>query len=392
MVAGVYLGTSLIWWFLLRTFKSVVSLSLPFLFYGLAFLLLGVSPFVSTYYGRGIIQDAATAVYAAAASSGALFFALNFGDEGGSDTQTWIFRACVIQGIAQIYIVALWYWGSVIEADAVAVQISGVFVGNSSIPKILVITVPIAVLMWAVGVILYIGLPDYYRQSPDKIPAFYRSLMNRRIVPMFFVAVIIQNYFLSAPYGRTWEFLFASKHIPSWSILILAFIFFVVVWCILFWAFAGVGKSHPWLLPLFAIGLGAPRWAQMLWATSGIGLYLPWTGSPVASALVSRILWLWLGLLDSIQGVGIGMILLTTLTRMHVAATLIGAQTLGSIATILAKATAPNRNGPGDVFPDFSEGLLPGIAKPWFWVAMVLQLVICLGFFKFFRKEQVSKP
>jgi alpha-1,3-glucan synthase len=243
-----------------------------------------------------------------------------------------------------------------------------------------------------VGVVLFIGLPDYYRQSPDKIPAFYRSLVRRRIVPWFFFAVIVQNYFLSAPYGRNWEFLFSSQHIPAWAILILAAIFFVGVWALAFWGFSGVGKSHPWLLPLFAIGLGAPRWAQMLWGTSGLGLFLPWVGTPWAGALVSRLLWLWLGLLDSVQGVGIGMILLTTLTRMHVAGALIGAQVLGSIATIAAKASAPNKDGPGEVFPDFSEGLLPGISKPWFWVALGLQLVICLGFFKFFRKEQVAKP
>ena len=87
----------------------------------------------------------------------------------------------------------------------------------------------------------------------------------------------------------------------------------------------------------------------MLWATSDIGIYLPWAGSPEASAILSRSLWLWLGVLDSIQGVGLGMVLLQTLMRMHVAFTLIGAQVLGSLDTIAARAAAPR-----DVFPDFS--------------------------------------
>ena len=39
---------------------------------------------------------------------------------------------------------------------------------------------------------------------------------------------------------------------------------------------------------------------------------------------------------------------------MHIAFTLITAQVLGSLATIIARAIAPDNLGPGDVFPDFS--------------------------------------
>lgn len=52
------------------------------------------------------------------------------------------------------------------------------------------------------------------------------------------------------------------------------------------------------------MGLGAPRWAQILWSTSNMGQYLPWAGGPIASALAGRSLWLWLGVLDAVQGVG----------------------------------------------------------------------------------------
>ena len=33
-------------------------------------------------------------------------------------------------------------------------------------------------------------------------------------------------------------------------------------------------------------------------------MYIPWAGSPVAGAILGRALWLWLGVLDSLQGVG----------------------------------------------------------------------------------------
>lgn len=85
------------------------------------------------------------------------------------------------------------------------------------------------------------------------------------------------------------------------------------------------------------------------------------------------------------------MILLQTLTRFHLTFTLVCAQILGSIATIIARAYAPNNIGPGPIFPDFSAGH-EGLRNAWFWVGMVSQLVVCAGFFMFFRKEQLNKP
>jgi hypothetical protein len=75
---------------------------------------------------------------------------------------------------------------------------------------------------------------------------------------------------------------------------------------------------------------------------------------------------------------------------MHIAFTLITAQVLGSIATILARAIAPNREGPGDVFPDFSFYSVGDptdvFQKAWFYVGLISQIVICIGYFLFFRK------
>lgn len=81
---------------------------------------------------------------------------------------------------------------------------------------------------------------------------------------------------------------------------------------------------------------------------------------------------------------------------MHIAFTLITAQVLGSIATILARAIAPDREGPGDVFPDFSAYRIgdptDAFSKAWFYVGLISQIVICIGYFLFFRKVPSSLP
>ncbi|TDZ61500.1 Cell wall alpha-1,3-glucan synthase mok13 [Colletotrichum trifolii] len=389
IVAATYLATSILWWVMVRLTKAVYALSLPWIFFGFAFLLLGISPLLSPWQVSAALQDAATALYAAGASAGALSFALNFGDEGGAPTKQWIMRALAVAGVAQVYSLMLWWWGSMAHTPETSPM---AFINGTSIPLALVICIPVAVMLWAIGAILFFGLPDYYRQAPDNIPGFYISLIRRKLVPVFFIMIIIQNYWLSAPYGRNWGFLFASQWIPGWGVVLMALGFFVVLWAIILWVFSYFSESHTWLLPIFAIGLCAPRWAQMLWGTSSMGMYLPWAGGPVGSAILSRCLWLWLGLLDNIQGVGLGMMLLATLTRQHVLAVLIGAQVIGSAFTMLARATSPNALSPNTTFPDFSQGLMPGVSSWWFWICLGFQLVIPILFFKFFRKEQVSKP
>jgi alpha-1,3-glucan synthase len=337
------------------------------------------------------MQSFATAMYATASSSGSIFFALNFGDEGGSPVKTWVFRACVIQGTQQLYVCALWAWGNYLSRQSSSGATSTGTITTSD-SKMAAISIPIAFLLWTVGYLIFIGLPNYYRQAPGKVPSFYRSLLRRKIIIWFFIVVIIQNYFMSSATGRNWQYLWSSNHAKVWQIALLAIFFFIVVWALFLWGFAVLSVEHSWILPLFAIGLGAPRWAQILWSCSNIGMYVPWAGGPLASAILGRCLWLWLGVLDALQGVGFGMILLQTLTRIHISYTLIAAQVLGSLATIAARATAPNKLGPGDLFPDFTGGAFPGVGKPWFWIGLIFQLVICVGFFRFFRKEQLSKP
>ena len=86
------------------------------------------------------------------------------------------------------------------------------------------------------------------------------------------------------------------------------------------------------------------------------------------------------------------MILLTTLTRLHVAFTLVTAQVIGAAATIVAQAVGPDRLTAGLVFPNLAVNARHGIAQPWFWVALALNLGVNFLAFKFFRKEQLMKP
>jgi alpha-1,3-glucan synthase len=73
-------------------------------------------------------------------------------------------------------------------------------------------------------------------------------------------------------------------------------------------------------------------------------------------------------------------------------------QIIGSICVMVARATAPNRIGPESVFPDagtwdFQSSGLKGspMASAPFWVALACQLIIVVGYFWFYRKEQLGK-
>lgn len=252
-----------------------------------------------------------------------------------------------------------------------------------------------SLISFAFGYLLLYGLPEYYRQVPPKVPNFLRTLFRRKLVLWFLASEILRDYWLSGPYGRNWAFLWSSP-IPKWATLLLVIAFFIGVWGLMMYILTHFSKTHTWLLPVFAVGLGAPRWCQMLWGTSSLALYIPWAGS--AGPYLGTSLWLWLGVLDAIQGVGLGMILLQTLSRLHVCATLAFAQIIGSICVMVARATAPNRIGPGSVFPDsatwdFQDGLKGSpMASAPFWVALICQLIIVAGYFWFYRKEQLSRP
>jgi alpha-1,3-glucan synthase len=83
ITGAIYIATSFCWWIMFRMLKSVYVLSIPFFFYGGAFLFLAFVPFTTNQVGTEWLQNVATGMYAAASSSGSIYFALNFGDEGG---------------------------------------------------------------------------------------------------------------------------------------------------------------------------------------------------------------------------------------------------------------------------------------------------------------------
>ena len=66
-------------------------------------------------------------------------------------------------------------------------------------------------------------------------------------------------------------------------------------------------------------------------------------------------------------------------------------QVVGSIATIIARADGLNSVGPGPTFPNIAGGL-EGLGNAWFWICLLCQLAIPIGYFIYFRKEQLTKP
>ncbi|TFY55439.1 hypothetical protein EVG20_g9317, partial [Dentipellis fragilis] len=387
VLGGVFLAASAVWYPLFRLRPSVYILSTPWLFFGLAFFLIGLPSVTEALHpAHKILSSIATWSYAVASAAAFAFFGLNFGEEAGASTEAWMLRACIVQGSQQVWVAALWYWGHSLDTASA---------GNVTPWWIVLIVWPLAAISFLFAYLMLYGLPEYYRQTPPKVPNFFKTLLRRKLVLWFLASEILRDYWLSGPYGRNWSFLW-DVPIPKWQIALLIVAFFVGVWSMLLAVLTYFAKTHTWLLPVFAVGLGTPRWCQMLWGTSSLALYIPWAGR--AGPYLGISLWLWLGVLDSIQGVGLGMILLQTLSRLHVCATLAFSQIIGSICVMVARGTAPNRVGPGSVFPDagtwdFSDGLKGSpMASAPFWIALICQIVIVFGYFWFYRKEQLSRP
>jgi alpha-1,3-glucan synthase len=384
-IASVYLAASLIWWYIFRRLACKFVMTLPFFFYGLGFLLLAFAPYGSKG-AREWVQYIATGSYAIGSAAGSFFFSQSFGSTGSAPVKEWAFRACAIQGTQQIYVIGMWAWGTYLTKSAS----EGTTTDYGA--KMTAIGVPIALFLWAVGAVLWVGLPDFYRQAPGGLPSFYKAALRRKIIVWFFFAVFVQNFFMSAQFGRNWSYLWSSQHAPTWAIVLLVIFFFVILWIGILYLFSRLSMSHSWILPMFAVALGAPRWCQIWWSVSNMGYYLPWAGGPVGSAILGRCLWLWLGVLDSLQGVGIGMLLLQTLTRFHITFALVFAQVVGSIGTIINRADGLASTGPLPYYPSMAYNIGEGLSYPGFWICMIFQVIICVGYFAFFRKEQLSKP
>ena len=99
---------------------------------------------------------------------------------GSVPVATWSFRACVIQGTQQLYVTVLWLWGNYLtklNARGVAA-----FTWQTYKPILTGVSIPVAFLLWAIGLLLFFGLPDYYRQVPGEVPSFYASIGRRKII------------------------------------------------------------------------------------------------------------------------------------------------------------------------------------------------------------------
>lgn len=390
VINTVFAVASVGWYILYRRMPAYWVLSLPFALYSIAFLLVGL-PHISAV---GNIMTArqitifASYIYAAASASGSLYFALNFGAEGGIEVEGWVVRACLVQGFQQAWSAPMWYWGNKLNDK------------KSSIARLYQSGVPmsVAAAVWVMSFILlaaffamFFGLPRYYRQNPGVIPAFYRSLYRRKIIVWFLVCQVLSNFWLALPYGRSWTYLWNSPNLETWIVVVLCFFFFGLIWVLLLVVIRYFTKTHTWAPVIFALGVIAPRYFAEFWAVSTIGFYLPWAGTPVASAILGRSLWLWLTVLDSLQSAGIGIMLLQTLIRDHVAFCLIVSQILGSISTILAKALDLPFSSYLINFSSWepSDGAGP-LVNPAFWICLVCQLAIPAGYFLLFRKSQLA--
>lgn len=82
VLGGVFLASSSVWYALFRFKPSVYVLSAPWLFFALAFLLIGLPSVSSSLHGaHDMLTNMATWSYAVASSAAFLFFGLNFGEE-----------------------------------------------------------------------------------------------------------------------------------------------------------------------------------------------------------------------------------------------------------------------------------------------------------------------
>ena len=102
--------------------------------------------------------------------------------------RTWVIRACAVQGVQQIYISGLWYWGSLLASY----DSNGIPAARASDAVISAVCLPVAVLLIALAVVVYQGLPEYYRQTPGSIPSFFKSIFRRKLI---IVSIIIPDLY-----------------------------------------------------------------------------------------------------------------------------------------------------------------------------------------------------
>ena len=208
--------------------------------FGCAFALVGFPSIGGIFLGpRLIVTRVATWTYAVASAAGFLQFGLNFGEEAGAATEVWIMRACIVQGLQQIWVSALWYWGYTLNGQDPTKYVP---------PRaICYVVFPLAAMSFTFAALLFKGLPEYYRQIPPYVPNFFKTLVRRKLVLWFWVSEILRSYWLSGPYGRNWQFLWSAIGIPTWSIVVMIIIFFIGIWGLLMGILISMSFPHSYI-------------------------------------------------------------------------------------------------------------------------------------------------
>lgn len=417
----IYAVTSIIWWILYRRLQSVYVLSLPFLFFGASYcwlgwtLMLGMNGHTTSEWSLRMVEK----LYACGASSASVYFTMNFIEEESSPVSSWILRAGYISGLQYGYQALLWYWVHRIQQS---INLGGDPTAAASSSFTSFVAFLVAAGLVSISFILLYGLPREYRRKPGSIPMFYTSLLRRPVPLHFLASTFAQSFWLSAPLiSRSWMFLFSSQHLPDHVTLILIASFVTAFICVTQRAAIYSGSHGQWVLPIFSFGASLtihPRWAQTFWSISRTGLSLPWAQlpyvfrgrlllsySPFLSALLGRSLWLHLGMLDLLVGLGSGLALMQALPRQHVLFVSTVGQVLGAVgmmvarATILQHGTEPGAAAAGleivrQMFPDISQGLLSesGYASGIFCLVISTHMGIAVGWLWWFRSAQLQKP
>lgn len=85
-IGGIFLGGTLVWWWLFRSAPSVWVLIVPWSLFTLSFFMAGVTALVPTLRVAHRLMQGAILLYAFASAAGIFFFSLNFGEEAVSET------------------------------------------------------------------------------------------------------------------------------------------------------------------------------------------------------------------------------------------------------------------------------------------------------------------
>ncbi|KAJ7507513.1 hypothetical protein B0H11DRAFT_127616 [Mycena galericulata] len=165
---------------------SIYVLGLPWFCFSLAFLLIGLpSVSLSILSAHKVLAEVATWFYAIASAASFAFFGLNFGEEAGAATEVWTLRACIVQGSQQLWIAALWHWGSTLDN-----------IRSSHVPSwyICLAVWPLSIICLIFGILMFYGLPDYYRQALPKVHDLLTSLFRRKLVVRVLISEVLRDY------------------------------------------------------------------------------------------------------------------------------------------------------------------------------------------------------